>query len=65
MLDDNSISAAVESFEDGHEIMHGQVHTCLYKELLQLLVVDEASVLSVDYVEQVVRLLWSEFVTDA
>lgn len=54
MLDDYSVSAAVEAFEDGHEIVHGEVHACLDEELLQLLVVDETSVLSVDYVEQVV-----------
>lgn len=52
MLDDYSISAAVKSLEDGHEIVHGEVHACLDEELLQLLVVDEAGVLSVDYVEQ-------------
>lgn len=65
MLDDHSISAAVQSFEDGHEIVHGEVHACLEEELLQLLVIDETGVLSVDYVEEVVRLLRSELVADA
>lgn len=40
--------------------MHGQMESCIYEELFELLIVDEACLLSVDEVEEVLRFVLSK-----
>jgi hypothetical protein len=64
VLHDHSVATSVQALEDCHQVVHGQVQACFDEELLELLVVDESSLLPVNQIEQVLRLMLPELSTD-
>ena len=57
---DDSIPTSIEPLKNRHQIMHGEIDFGLYQEFLQLLIIDEASLLLIYEAKEIFRLVSSE-----